>query len=176
MSTQSEVVKGWYDQYFKVIYLFVKGYLAKQQIPYREKEVEDLVQSTFLSILERKTDTPIEYPLAYLKKTAVSQIRIFYERKARIQIRRTSDQLIAKIAEPPKRSNLEKFEDEQQVWNLLNRILNQLESSIVFKRAVQGYSYKEIAQQENISSEKHLHVLYHRAKLKLHRYFKKKVL
>jgi len=117
MSMTAVDFKDWYDKYFRMVYLFLKGYLSAKQISHSEKEVEDLVQNTFLSILERKSDKPIEFPAAYLKKTAISQVRIYYQRKNRV-------------------------------------------------------NFKEIAQQENIANEKHLHVLYYRAKIKLYNYFK----
>ena len=164
--------KAWYDQYFPMLYLFVKGYMLKKQIPFREKEVEDLVQNTFLALWERKSDQPITYPIAYLKKVAIREVVAYVEEKKRINQRAISDQLLEKIPQQNSPSRMEKAEEEQQVWGLLGTILNQLECKIVFKRVVQGYSYKEIAQQENIANEKHLHVLYHRAKLKLYQYLK----
>jgi len=164
--------KDWYDKYFRMVYLFLKGYLSAKQISHSEKEVEDLVQNTFLSILERKSDKPIEFPAAYLKKTAISQVRIYYQRKNRVNFKEINDQFLEKVADHTKYTSGEKEKEEQQILGLLGRILNHLESRIVFKRVIQEYSYKEIAQQENIANEKHLHVLYYRAKIKLYNYFK----
>jgi len=164
--------RRWYDEYFSFIYLFLVGYFEKRNIPIRDSEIEDLVQNTFLAILERKTNSPIDFPLAYLKQTAISQARVCIDKKLKIQIKTNTDQLPQTNTSIRPSNKLELEESEQQVWSVIKSILNQVESKLVFQRIVKDYSYKEIAAQEDMPNEQHLHSIYHRAKIKLHRHLK----
>jgi DNA-directed RNA polymerase specialized sigma24 family protein len=158
----------WYDEYFSFIYLFLVGYFDKRHVPISEAEVEDLVQNTFLAILERKTNTPIEFPLAYLKQCAISQASLCIAQKKKALAPELTEQL-QHCAAP---IQMERDESDQQVWRLLQKILNPMESTLVYQRVVQHYSYKEIAAQGNMPNEQQLHSMYHRAKIKLHHYLK----
>ena len=162
----------WYDEYFSFLYLFLLGYFEKRNIPISDSEVEDLVQNTFLAILERKTNSPIEFPLAYLKQTAISQARISIDQKLKIQIKIDTDQLLQKSPSILPNNKLEQEESEQQVWSIIKNTLNQVESKLVFQRVVKDYSYKEIAAQDDMPNEQQLHSIYHRAKIKLHKHLK----
>jgi len=148
------------------------GYFEKRSIPIHDSEIEDLVQNTFLAILERKTNSPIEFPLAYLKQTAISQARMCIDKKIKLQIKTNTDQLLLKNPSIRPSNKLEREESEQQVWSIIQSILNQIESKLVFLRIVKGYSYKEIAAQQDMPNEQHLHSIYHRAKIKLQRHLK----
>ncbi len=163
----------WYDEYFSFVYLFLVGYFAQRKIFVTDSEVEDMVQNCFMALLERKTNTPIEYPMAYLKKTAISQVRLFLEKKQRAGLKISVEpHHLHQLSDPNQHSALEWRESEQKVWALIQGILNQIESRLVFLRAVQGYSYKEIAAEEGMPNEQHLHTIYHRAKSKLYRHLK----
>ncbi|MFK7808819.1 MAG: RNA polymerase sigma factor [Saprospiraceae bacterium] len=164
--------QSWYDEYFSFVYLFLVGYFEKRNIPVRDSEIEDLVQNTFLALLERKTKAPIIYPMAYLKQTAISQARICIDKKIKTNLREKKQRLSPQPISTTPSNQLEKQESEQQVWFIINNILNQIESKLVFQRVVKGYSYKEIAAQEDMPQEHQLHSIYHRAKIKLHRYLK----
>jgi len=164
--------QSWYDEYFSFIYLFLIGYFEKRNIPVRDSEIEDLVQNTFMAILERKTKVPIEFPLAYLKQTAISQARVSIDKKLKANIKTNTDQLFQHTPSVRPSNKLEREESEQQVWSIIKGILNQVESKLVFQRIVKGYSYKEIAAQEDMPNEQHLHSIYHRAKTKLYHHLK----
>ena len=164
--------QSWYDEYFSFIYLFLVGYFEKRRIIVRECEIEDMVQNTFLAILERKENKPITYPLAYLKRTAVSQARIFLEKQQKAGIKTSSAHLLNQLTVPAKTSAMEQEESEQKVWTIIKSILNQVESKLVFRRVIQGDSYKEIAAENDMPNEQHLHTIYHRAKVKLHDHLK----
>lgn len=164
--------RAWYNQYFNFIYFFLIGYFKKRQIYVRESEIEDLVQNTFLSILERKSGGAIEYPMAYLKQTAISQARQFLDKKIRAGYQLPPEQALSNTAAPSKPSAMEQREEEQKVWKLMENILSPLESQIVYKRVVKEYSYKEIAEEDGMPAAPYLHTLYHRAKIKLSTYLK----
>lgn len=165
--------RTWYDQYFNFIYFFLIGYFKKRQIYVRESEIEDLVQNTFLSILERKSGAPIEYPMAYLKQTAISHARVFLDKKIRAGYHLPPEQALSSTPAPSKISAMEQQEEEQKVWQLMGSILNPLESEIMYKRVVKEYSYKEIAEEEGMPAASYLHTLFHRAKIKLSTHLKK---
>ncbi|HHS95360.1 MAG TPA: sigma-70 family RNA polymerase sigma factor [Phaeodactylibacter sp.] len=165
------VFKEWYDQYFSFVYLFLVGYFANRGIHVEQCEIEDLVQNTFLALLERKTNRTIEYPLAYLKKTAISQARLFIEKKHKRNIQKDNTALLEQIAVPPCPA-FEQKNAEQHILHIIEKILNPIESKLIFQRIVKGFSYREIAQQDDMPKEEHLYTLLHRAKSKLLKHWK----
>ena len=175
MSKQEDkrrLFESWYEAYFSFIYLFLVGYFEKRNISVDELEIEDMVQNTFLAILERKATSPIEYPMAYLKQTAISQARIHIEKKQKVKLKNSSTDLLNRIPLPTTSSKLETEESEQKVWQFIKSILNQVESKLIFRRIIQGDSYKEIAAEQDMPNEQHLHTIYHRAKGKLQHHLK----
>lgn len=122
--------------------------------------------------MERKSGNPIEYPLAYLKQAALSQARRYTDKKFRQGFQVAPEIALENTAAQEAYSTLEKKEEEQKVWDLLANPLNQMEQSVVFKRVVEDYSYKEIAREEGMPNEQYLQTLYHRAKNKLIHYLK----
>jgi len=159
--------KAWYDQYFSFLYYFLVGYFKKRQIYVKEEEIEDLVQNTFLSILERKSKTPIEYPMAYLKQAALSHARQFLDKKFKAGFLLPPELTLQNTPCPSSVSDLERAEEDQKVKGILSKVLNQMEHKIMYQRVVKGDTYKEIASEEGMPAESYLHTLYHRAKIKL---------
>lgn len=173
MEDSFQKFKTWYDQYFSFLYFFLVGYFKKKGIYVGESEIEDLVQNTFLAILERKSQVPIEYPMAYLKQTALSHARQFLDKKIKAGFIVPPEQVLHNTAIHQSKSKIEREEEDQRAWQIMERVLNPLESKIVYKRVVKGYSYKEIAAEEGMPKESYLHLLFHRAKIKLTNHLKR---
>ncbi len=171
---QKQVIQEWYDQYFSFLFLLLMAHFRKRNIKVKESEVEDLVQNTFLALLERKKDTPIAHPKAYLRQAALSQARMFLDKKMRQGFPVAPEIALQNRVAQNARTNLERKEEEQVVWRIMAGVLNQLEQSIVYKRVVQGYSYKEIAAEDDMPKEQYLPTLFHRAKSKLFNHLKKR--
>ena len=169
---QQGLIRQWYDQYFPFLFLFLQAYFRKRGFEVAKSEVEELVLITFLSLLERMSDSLFAHPLAFLIMTALSLAQLFLDRKLKRGTSLAPEAVLSQRAAPRGPSALERREAEWGVWRLMSGVLSQLEQTIVYKRVVEGYSYREIAAEKDMPREQYLPTLFRRAKHKLYRYLK----
>ncbi len=173
-SKTHELIVEWYESHFDMIYFYAKGFFSSRRVYASESEIEDIVQHTFLNVLERKKKDPIDNPEAYLIRTAQS-LSIKLLDKIIKRGYRVEESVQNQIGQwSPKILAMEEKESQLSILNFIKNILTEQEVNIFYKRAVLDYSYEEIANEEGHERVFNLHTIYHRAKVKLQNHFQKK--